>query len=118
MNVKGQPRIGGRIKGTPNKRTQDVMDRLAALGCDPIAAMAKAVSMDALALAIEGGYIDAADAKKDPIGCRARACDLYPPDLRLKMAAELAQYVAPKRKAIEVTGEGGEPLTLEIVLNG
>ena len=95
----------GRTKGTPNKRTVEVIERLTALDCDPIAAMAKAVSMDALTLAIEGGYIDAADAKKDPIGCRVRACDLYPPELRLKMASELAQYVAPKRKAVEHSGE-------------
>ncbi|MBA3684060.1 MAG: hypothetical protein H0W72_02325 [Planctomycetes bacterium] len=75
-NVKGQPRVGGRIKGTPNKRTQDVMDRLAELGCDPIEGMAR-IAMD------EGAPIE----------------------VRSRMYSELAQYVAPKRKAIEHSGE-------------
>jgi hypothetical protein len=63
---------GGRAKGTPNKATQDVRDKLAALGCDPIEGMAK-IAMDLA----------------------------NPPELRGKMFAELAGYIAPKRKAIE-----------------
>ena len=65
-------RIGGRQKGTPNKATADIAARLEALGCDPIEGMAR------LALDEENS-----------------------PELRGKMFSELAQYVAPKRKAIE-----------------
>lgn len=74
---------GGRVKGTPNKKTQDVIDRLNALGCDPIEGMAK-------------------------IAKTALASD----DLQLagQMYKELAQYVAPKRKAIEMTGADGKDL--------
>ena len=68
---------GGRQKGTPNKATADVVARLADLGCDPIEGMAL------IAL--------------DPTN---------PPELRGKMFAELAGYVAPKRKAIEHLAEG------------
>ena len=71
-------KTGGRQKGTPNKTTQDVAARLEALGCDPIAGMA------ALAL--------------DPTN---------PPELRGRMFSELAQYVAPKRKAVEHSAEPG-----------
>ena len=41
----GHPRWGGRQKGTPNKRTQDVIGLLEALGCDPIEGMAR-IAMD------------------------------------------------------------------------
>lgn len=61
-----------------NKRTLDVIGKLASLKCDPIAGMAR-IAMD----------------KKNP------------PDLRGRMFAELAQYVAPKRKAVEHSAEGG-----------
>lgn len=71
-------KTGGRQKGTPNKRTVEVQERLEALGCDPIEGMAR-IAMDETA-AIE---------------------------LRGRMYAELAQYVAPKRKAIEVEATGG-----------
>lgn len=111
-------RRGGRAPGTPNKRSVETAERLAALGCDPIEAMAKIVIMDALKMAIEAGYIAADVAKADPVAAREKACALYPPELRAKMASELAQYVAPKRKAIEHSGAGGEPLKLEIILEG
>jgi hypothetical protein len=67
-------KTGGRAAGTPNKRTQDVIERLAALNCDPIEGMAL-IAMD----------------------------NATPLDLRGRMFAELAQYVACKRKAVEVT---------------
>lgn len=69
-------KTGGRKRGTPNKRTQEVVARLEKLKCDPIEGMAK-IAMDVN----------------------------NPPELRGRMYAELAQYVAPKRKAIEHSGE-------------
>ena len=63
---------GGRRAGTPNKVTIEVITKLNALGCDPIESMAR-IAMD----------------------------DANPPELRGKMFAELAGYIAPKRKAIE-----------------
>ena len=74
-------KTGGRQKGTPNKATADVIARLEALGCDPIEGMAQ-IAMDTNA-------------------------DL---SLRGKMYAELAQYVAPKRKAVEHSGNDGGPV--------
>ncbi len=34
--------------------------------------------------------------------------------LRAQIYKELAQYVAPKRKAVEITGEDGDPLQMEL----
>lgn len=62
----------GRKKGVPNKRTLEVAERLAKMRCDPITGMAR-IAMN----------------KKNP------------PELRGRMYAELAQYIAPKRRAIE-----------------
>ena len=82
-------RRGGRKKGTPNKRTakaaktiQETIDRI---GCDPLEAM--------LEIAIQ--------AKNEG-------------DLSLSLSAykELAQYVAPKRKAVEVSGDVDNPLAV------
>lgn len=69
-------KTGGRVAGTPNKNNQTIMDKLAALDCDPIAGMATIAkeSMEAK------DYATALNAYKD-----------------------LAQYVAPKRKSIEMT---------------
>ena len=66
----------GRFKGPRNKSTLNVVERLAALGCDPIVEMAK-IAMNATA----------------------------PLDLRARMYAELAEYIAPKRITIEVAAE-------------
>jgi hypothetical protein len=69
-------KTGGRVKGTPNKTTVAVAERLEAIGCDPLEGMAK-IAMDI----------------NTPI------------EVRAKLYSELAQYIAPKRKAIEHTGD-------------
>jgi hypothetical protein len=66
----------GRKKGTPNKKTQSVIDQLAALDCDPIKGMAT-IALKAME-------------DKDFI-------------LAGSMFKELAQYVAPKRKSVEMS---------------
>jgi hypothetical protein len=81
-------KVGGRKKGTPNKVTTDVAEKLRKLGCDPIEGMA----LIALGRDAQGNPIDVSI------------------DLKAKMNAELAQYILPKRKALEHSGPGGEPL--------
>lgn len=78
-----------RPKGSKNKRTQEIEEKLAALGCDPIEGMAKIA--------------------KNPKNTA---------ELRGKMFAELAQYVAPKRKAIEHSGDMPGQTTVVIDLGG
>ena len=70
-------KTGGRLRGTPNRRTTDIQVLLMRMGCDPIEGMAK-IAMDCT----------------------------NPVEIRARMYAELAQYVAPKRKAVQVdTGD-------------
>jgi len=71
-------KTGGRQVGTPNRRTQEVREQLIGLGCDPIEGMAR------LAL--------------DPSNSA---------ELRARMYSELAQYVAPKRKAVDLSATAG-----------
>lgn len=79
-------RRGGRAKGTKNRATLDVEAKLKRLGCDPISGMAAIAMADNTAL-----------------------------DLKARMYSELAQYIAPKRKATEITGPGGGDLTVRIL---
>jgi hypothetical protein len=68
-------KTGGRVKGTPNKRTAEVQQILEQLNCNPI----------------EGMAIIAENVKLDIT-------------IRLNAYKELAQYIYPKRKAIEHSG--------------
>ena len=69
-------KTGGRVVGTPNRKTKEIAELLESLGCDPIAGMAR--------IAME---------------------EKNSPELRGRMYAELAQYVYPKRKAVEHSGD-------------
>ncbi len=82
---KSDERRGGRCKGTPNRRSLAVAEVLSDLGLDPIKQMGQ-IAMD------EGVAVS----------------------IRVQVLKELCQYIAPKRKAVEVTGEDGGPLVLEI----
>ncbi len=68
-----------RTSGTPNRKTQAVIDRLDALGCDPIEGMAR-IAMD----------------------------EKVEMSIRAQMYKELAQYVASKRKAVEIQADPGQ----------
>src|SRR5215204_6956318 len=81
-------RRGGRQKGTPNKATLAVTEKLAALGCDPIKQMGQ-IALD----------------ERVEIG------------LRVQVLKELCQYIAPKRKAMAVTGEDGGPVKTELTVS-
>jgi hypothetical protein len=79
---RGLPKTGGRMSGTPNRKTHELTEKLAKLGCDPIEGLARIAMADETA-----------------------------PELKVRCYAELAQYVHPKRKAMELgPGKDGEPL--------
>jgi len=78
-------KTGGRVAGTPNKRTLEAMEKLKELGCDPIEGMAR-IAMD------ESNSIE----------------------LRAKMYSELAPYIFPKRKAMDINSNDSG---LTIVIN-
>jgi len=75
---------GGRVAGTPNRKTQEISELLESLGCYPIEGMAR-IAMD----------------------------EKQTPELRGRMYAELAQYLYPKRKAVEVASSH---MAVQIVL--
>ena len=82
---KGLPKTGGRQAGTSNRKTQALLEKLDSLGCDPIEGLAK------IALAPE-----------------------TPPELKVRCLAELAQYVYPKRKAIDLSTDPNSTLTVVV----
>jgi hypothetical protein len=68
-----RPPGAGRKKGTTNKIAGEVAERLQELGCDPIK-----------------GMVEIAKGKNTPL------------ELRCRMYSELAQYVWPKRKSVDI----------------
>ena len=83
--IKGERR-GGRSKGVKNKRTQLVIDQLNDLECDPIKGLATI-------------------AKK--------SMDRQDYTLAAHIYKELAQYMYPKRRAIEVSAEVNSNIGIE-----
>ena len=82
-------KTGGRVAGTPNKDNQSIADKLEELGCYPLEGMAKIAE-----LAMEA---------KDYA-------------MALQAFKELGQYVAPKRKSIEMSGEMGIDVYADIMI--
>jgi hypothetical protein len=83
---RGLPKTGGRVSGTPNRKTCELVEKLQRLGCDPIAGLAQ------IALAPE-----------------------TTPELKVRCYAELAQYVHSKRKAVELgSATDTEPLRIVV----
>lgn len=126
---KGKPRPegAGRRKGTPNKSTQTIKDRLAEMGCDYLEYLALTV-MNKIPCAVCRG---AGKTKFQPRGgqtfsgvrtcqsCWGSGMERIEPRQSAWAAAELMSYCEPKRKAIEVTNPDGtlRP-TWEVVIVG
>lgn len=79
MPVPKGTRVGGRKKGTPNKSTRLAAEILSSLKCDPLQGMVS-LAMD----------------KKNT------------PELRGKMFSDLAQYVHPRLKSVEMSTKPGQ----------
>jgi len=78
---------GGRKVGAKNKRTvlaTSVRERLEELGCDPIEILARIAD--------------------DPKNAA---------DVRVRAASELSRYLWPQRKAVELTGANGGPISVD-----
>jgi hypothetical protein len=78
-------RTGGRKAGTPNRRTQELVLRLEALGVDPVLGLAEIA--------------------KDPT---------VSVDLRARVLTDLMQYVWPKRKVLDVSADAQQPISIRI----
>ena len=86
-------KTGGRSKGTLNKRTQELVERLDALGCDSLEVTAMFAMNDVVGL----GYMSKEEFEANP----AEARNIISPELRAQMAKELNQFLYAKRKALE-----------------
>ena|SRR5215467_9130743 len=82
---KGIPKTGGRVRGTPNKATDVLARKLTMLGCDPIEGLAK-IALDPETKA----------------------------ELKVRCFSELAQYVYPKRKAVDLHPPEDSALTVRV----
>lgn len=83
---KGLPKTGARLRGTPNRATEALCQRLATLGCDPREGLAKIASGPATE-----------------------------PSLRVRCFAELAQYVYPKRRAVDLASAEASKMKILVV---
>lgn len=82
---KGRAKTGGKKSGTHNKITRDVVALLDSLGCNPLEGLAR-IATD----------------EKVPIAIRARC------------HAEVAKYVHPQLKSVEVSGPAGGPISVDV----
>ncbi len=80
----GLPKTGGRQRGTPNKATLTAAEILEALACDPIEGMARIAMDEKNSVEIRGRYF-----------------------------SELAQYLYPKRKPLDVSV--GQPTVTNVI---
>jgi hypothetical protein len=98
-------KTGGRKKGTPNKDASEIADILSRLNCNPIEGLARIANGEELLCGVSTitGFTEV---KHRPTFAQ-----------RLKAYTELAEYVAPKRKAVEVAGEGGGPVRFTLALS-
>jgi hypothetical protein len=94
------PKFGGRAKGTPNKTSLPLHEKAKELGCDPFEILCRFALGDWEGLGYKSEFIFTPTQKGEVV-----EKPLIPPELRSKAAAEAAQYLYPKRKAIEHSGE-------------
>ncbi len=120
----GRAKTGGRKSGTLNHADQPIAERLRAMGCNPFQVLADLAAGDLPCGVCRGEGKTRYQAKSDRLherkceSCYGSGKERISPSERARAASELAQYLEPKRKAIELTGpQGGPVLTkIEVVL--
>lgn len=111
-------KYGGRTKGTANKVTQGVAEKLERLGCDPITGLATIAGGDLPCNVCRGEGKTKFQPARGLTKLATRTCEScygsgkekVSPGERLKAYSDLASYVYPKRKAVEHTGLDGGPI--------
>lgn len=108
----------GRPKGSKTKQQLGIEEKLGRLGCDPIMGMAMIALGQVPCPCCKGlklAKYNPETGKPDPTNGVEMPCLLclgsgFEPiaiDLKAKMFSELAQYIAPKRKAVEHSTDTG-----------
>jgi hypothetical protein len=88
----GCKKTGGRTKGVPNKRNQNLIDLAADLDINPIEILLKFAAGDFRGLGYASGQTTSEGGTDWVIS----------PEMRLQAAAKVAPYLYPKRKAVEI----------------
>lgn len=96
--VKGQKKVGGRAKGTPNQPTRTLIEKAKEIGADPFEILLRFAAEDWQGL----GYPARSETKFSPAGIEFEEY-VISPQMRVKAASEACQYIHAKRKAIEST---------------
>lgn len=107
----GQPKTGGRQKGTLNRQTRDLIEILDAKGYCPIA---KFIEMGAKA----EKYLEGMDSLRKAIDEKRATFNMIPMNdetcnyMRIVQdsAKNIAPYLYPKRKAVELSAPGGKDI--------
>lgn len=97
------PRHGGRVKGTPNKKTQELHDIAAQVGVCPFEVLCLFAAEDWKGL----GWTSATVTRVLKDGGTIEV-ERISPETRLNAAKEAAKYLYPQRKAVEVSNAEDE----------
>ncbi len=84
----GLPKTGGRQRGTPNKATLTVEEKINATGCDPLTELAK-IAMN----------------------------QRYAVEVRIRCLTELASYLYPKRKPVDSSNDARPAININTNLD-
>ena len=105
-------KIGGRSKGTPNKKTQALMDKAEELGVNPFEVVLLYAKRDWAALGFESATVT-----RCAKGGETFEEDRITAKMQLDAASEACQYLYPKRKAIEHSTDEQSPLEMRVALS-
>ncbi len=95
----GARKGAGRPKGSLNQPTKELQERAKALGCDPFELMLLFAKGDWKALGYESEFREIVTEK----GVRLEP--VIDSDLRFRAIKEASEYLYPKRRAIELSGQ-------------
>lgn len=101
----GSPKTGGRVKGTPNRKTQELMQRCEKLNVDPFAILCYYAGRDWESL----GYKSPTTTKVLKDGGTIDV-DIITTDQQIECAKELCGYLYAKKKAVEMSNDPENPV--------
>lgn len=102
-------RVAGRQKGTPNKKTQDLLDKANELGVDPFEVVLFYAKRDWKALGFSSETIT-----RCAKGGETFEEDRITAKMQLDAATDACQYLYPKRKAVELSSDPENPIDLNV----
>lgn len=102
----------GRPKGSPNKKSHEARELAEELGINPLEVLLYFTSGDWASL----GYEDRTKTMHATDGTPYEV-DVITPEMRLRAASEVCQYLYPKRKSVEIENDSeqsDQPITVKV----